>query len=175
MGTPALFYSWGQLRHKEVKWLTPGHTASKWWSQNFFFFFCFFRAAPAAYGSSQARGPQLQQHQIQPPPLLMATLDPLTHRARPGIEPASSWVLAGLITAEPRQELLESEFKSGDQNLSLQWLGDTAYSMMLGFSCPPCPSSLLPHSFHSIILKHCSRVFGSIKMAKEQKDSKIKN
>ena len=29
----------------------------------------------------------------------------LTHGARAGIEPASSWILAGLVTAEPRKEL----------------------------------------------------------------------
>ena len=30
----------------------------------------------------------------------------LTHRARPGIEPTSSWMLVGLLPAEPQQELL---------------------------------------------------------------------
>ena len=29
----------------------------------------------------------------------------LTHWARPGIEPVSSWTLVGFISAEPRQEL----------------------------------------------------------------------
>ena len=29
----------------------------------------------------------------------------LTHRASPGIEPASSWILVGLVTAEPQWEL----------------------------------------------------------------------
>ena len=29
----------------------------------------------------------------------------LTYRVRPGIEPASSWILVRLITAEPRREL----------------------------------------------------------------------
>ena len=32
----------------------------------------------------------------------------LTHRARPGIEPVSSWILIGFITSEPQQELLSS-------------------------------------------------------------------
>ena len=29
----------------------------------------------------------------------------LTHRVRPGIEPASSWLLVGLVTTEPQWEL----------------------------------------------------------------------
>ena len=29
----------------------------------------------------------------------------LTHWARPGIEPTSSWILVGLITVEPQREL----------------------------------------------------------------------
>ena len=66
-----------------------------------FIYFVFSRAAPVAYGDSQARGliravaaslchshsnatskPGLQ-------PQLMATPDPLTHRVRLGIEPAT--------------------------------------------------------------------------------------
>ena len=31
---------------------------------------------------------------------------PLTHRARPGIKPASSWILVGPVTTEPRWERL---------------------------------------------------------------------
>ena len=30
----------------------------------------------------------------------------LTHWARPGIEPESSWILVGFVTTEPQQELL---------------------------------------------------------------------
>ena len=33
-------------------------------------------------------------------------LDPLTDGTRPGIEPASSWILTGLLTTEPQWELL---------------------------------------------------------------------
>ena len=29
----------------------------------------------------------------------------LTHQARPGIEPTSSWILVGFVSAEPRREL----------------------------------------------------------------------
>ena len=80
------------------------------------FCFCLFRAAPTAYGSSQARGriragyscqpiPQPQQHQIWATFLTYTTAHHkagfTSHWARPGIEPMSSWVLVGLITTEP--------------------------------------------------------------------------
>ena len=72
-------------------------------------------AAPAAYGSSQARGligavaaghshshsnAGSKQH-LRPTPQFMAMLDPVTHQARPGIEPKSSWMLVGFLTTEP--------------------------------------------------------------------------
>ena len=98
--------------HREVKQLAQGCTASKWqcWDSNlgnlnpefmfstiiffFFFFLAFFfwlfRAAPAAYGGSQARGPSRaiasglchshsnagSKPRLQPIPQLLATLDP---------------------------------------------------------------------------------------------------
>ena len=34
----------------------------------------------------------------------------LNHLSRPGLEPASSWILVGLVTIEPQQELLEAQF-----------------------------------------------------------------
>ena len=37
----------------------------------------------------------------------MATPDPLTRGAGPGIEPVSSWILVGFVSDEPRQELQE--------------------------------------------------------------------
>ena len=48
-----------------------------------FFFFGLFRAAPAAYGGSQARG-WIGRYSRQPPPQLTAASS-LTHWARPGI------------------------------------------------------------------------------------------
>ena len=81
-----------------------------------------FRAAPKAYGSSQVRGPirataaglhRSHSHtgskpRLQPIPIPIAqgNAGSLTHRAGPGIEPTSSWILAGSLTAEPRRELL---------------------------------------------------------------------
>ena len=77
----------------------------------YLFSFCLFRAAPVAYGSSQARGgigavaaslwPQPQQCTIWAVSLTYTTAHgstgSLTHWARPGIEHASSWMLIGFI------------------------------------------------------------------------------
>ena len=79
---------------------------------------CLFRAAPAAYGSSQASRSN-QSHSCQPtaqPQQLgiwasSATYTTahsnagcLTSRARPGIKPKSSWILVGCVSPEPRWE-----------------------------------------------------------------------
>ena len=81
----------------------------------FFFFFCLFRATPKVYESSQLQNcsccstPQPWQRGIQ---AVSATYTrahsnagSLTHRVRPGIKPASSWILVGFVSAEPRWEL----------------------------------------------------------------------
>ena len=82
--------------------------------------FFLFRAPPGAYGRSQARGrigaascrptPQPQQCQIRAASATYSTAHgnarSLTHRARPGMEPASSWILVGFVTTEPGQDLL---------------------------------------------------------------------
>ena len=89
-----------------------------------FFFFFLFRATPRAYGSSLAWGwigatvaNLCHSHSnsgsepcLRPTSQLMAMPDHLTHWARPGIEPASSWIPVGLVTTEPRQELLHPPF-----------------------------------------------------------------
>ena len=76
---------------------------------------CFFRAAPEAYGGSQARGPTgagatPQPHQIRATSVTYTTTHgntrSLTHRVKSGIEPASSWMLVRFVSAEPWQELL---------------------------------------------------------------------
>ena len=78
-----------------------------------FFCCCFllFRAAPAAYGGSHARGwiwaaaaslYHSQQHQIQAASVTYTTahgyIRSLTHWARPGIKPATSWILVRFVT-----------------------------------------------------------------------------
>ena len=79
-------------------------------------FFLLSRASPAAYRSSQARcrigavattqsnSNARSQPCLLPTPQLTAMPDPLTHWARPGLEPAFSWILVQFITAEPRGE-----------------------------------------------------------------------
>ena len=88
-----------------------------------FFFFSLFRAAPAAYRSSQARGwitvtaaslhyshsNSGSELHLQPTPQLMATPDPLTHWERPGIQPTSSWILVRFLTHWATWELHESD------------------------------------------------------------------
>ena len=91
----------------------------------FYFFFSFYSYI-AAYGRSQARaqtraaaaslyhshGNSRSEPHLWPIPQLTATYTiahtrSLTHWMRPGIKPASSWVLAGFVTVEPQGELLE--------------------------------------------------------------------
>ena len=71
-------------------------------------FFFLFRATPAAFGSSQARGP-----------IRAAAADlyhshsntrSLAHWARPGIESTSLWLLVESVTAEPHRELHKNSF-----------------------------------------------------------------
>ena len=72
-----------------------------------------------AHGGSQARDPIRaaaanphhshsnagSQPYLQPTLQLTTMPDPLTYRVRPGIEPTSSWISVGFITAEPQLEL----------------------------------------------------------------------
>ena len=78
-------------------------------------FFLSFRATPAVYRNSQARGlirvtaAGLGQRQIQASSATYTTAHgnarSLTHWARSGIEPATSWFLVRFISAAPHQEL----------------------------------------------------------------------
>ena len=78
----------------------------------FFFFLSFFRATPEAYGGSQAAGLRHShsnsgsEPHLRPTPTAHGNARSVTHRARPGIKPASSWLLVGFVTTEPQQELL---------------------------------------------------------------------
>ena len=81
------------------------------------FFWVFFRAAPAAYGASQARGllgataADLHHSHSHTDPNSVCDLHrsswqggSLTHGARPGIEPVSSRKLVTVVSAEPQWE-----------------------------------------------------------------------
>ena len=70
------------------------------------FFFFFFRAAGAACGSSQAGGRGWMKATAASLHHSHSKARSLTHWARVGIEPASSWILVGFFSAEPQWELL---------------------------------------------------------------------
>ena len=71
----------------------------------FILFYLLFRAVPTAYGGFQARGRTRAVaaglHHNH------SNAGSLTHWARTGIEPASSWTLVRFVYAEPQQELLQ--------------------------------------------------------------------
>ena len=85
----------------------------------FFWCFCLFRVAPTAYRSSQARGligavaaslrHSHSQCQIRASSatytIAHGNAGSLTHGARPGIEPATSWFLVRFVSALPQREL----------------------------------------------------------------------
>ena len=78
-----------------------------------YLFICLFRATPMAYGGSQARNlmgaSAASLHHsdsnarselcLQPTSQLMATS--ILNRVRPGIKPASSWLLVRFVSTEP--------------------------------------------------------------------------
>ena len=80
---------------------------------------CLFRAAPAAYGGSQARGrigavaagPHHSHSNTgsELPQTYCTTVHgnagSLTHGGRTGIEPASSWIPVGFVSTAPQREL----------------------------------------------------------------------
>ena len=70
----------------------------------FLSFVLLFRAAPAAYGSSQSRGQigaaAAGLHHSH------SNSRSLTHRVRPGIKPTSSWILAGFAQRCPVDQQL---------------------------------------------------------------------
>ena len=71
-------------------------------------FIYLFRATPAAYGGSQARGrirsTATGLHHSH------GSAGSLTHWARPGIKPTTSWMLVRFVSAEPWWELLSPLF-----------------------------------------------------------------
>ena len=84
----------------------------------FFFSFGLFRAVPRVYGGSQANGRinaiaagHSHSHTGSKPHWATYTtahgdVGSLTHRARPGIAPAFSWMLVRFLSSEARPELL---------------------------------------------------------------------
>ena len=118
------FIVWAKIKGCVLGKGTCCNSTSLWRTPFFEMYFCLFRAAPTAYGSSQARGwiravdadvyPQPQQHWVWAASVTYTTAcgnaGSLTHWERPGTEPISSWILVGFITTEPQQELLMEDF-----------------------------------------------------------------
>ena len=132
MTDPTLFWTRVGLKSQYQPHLTSVHKYTEA-RPSFCCCCCLFRAAPAAYGDSQASG-QIgaaaaglhHSHSMwgpsciyNPTQQLSATLDPLTHWARLGIKPTSSLILVG--PAEPQRELLQKRFLFMDGH----WLPDT--------------------------------------------------
>ena len=69
------------------------------------YLFLLFRTTLKACGSSQVRGPIQSELQLLAYPTAHGNPRSLTHWARPGIEPSSSWTLVGFVTPKPQQEL----------------------------------------------------------------------
>ena len=86
---------------------------------------------------------QPQQHRTQASSVTYTTAHgnatSLTYWVRPGIEPASSWILVGLITSEPQQELplfklrIKSMFPSWSTRPSIPWLQPSSLASVLSF------------------------------------------
>ena len=79
-----------------------------------------FRTSSITYGNSQARGRIRgavaslhhshsnagSELHLRLTPTVHSTVRSLTHWVRPGMEPASSWILGGFVSAAPQRELL---------------------------------------------------------------------
>ena len=114
----------------------------------------FFKAAPVAYGGSQAGGLIGAAATSLHHSLHLCQI--LAHGMRPGVEPALSWILVGFITAEPQWELLFGGFHcpgqerkcSTDQDgnsgflLQIQCLGILSQALQVWFSCPQARPTL---------------------------------
>ena len=84
------------------------------------------------WGSNQSSScwptSQPQQYQIQAASVTYTTAQgnaiSLTHWARPGIKPTSSWILVGFVTTEPQRELQGSAFLTSSGRCSCFWSTD---------------------------------------------------
>ena len=133
-----------------------------------FFFLSFFPfwAPPGAYGSSQARGqirattpayPQTQlgsriaviQAASATYTIVRSNTGSLTHWAKPGIKPASSWILVRFVSTAPQRELIVWLFLSSFiEHLLCAWYCEVLrMQRMLGLW-----PQMNPHSCHSYLL-----------------------
>ena len=135
----------GHLEFIVLSRTCPRHLAHLHFLSFFLSFLFFFRAAPMAYGSPQVKSqnqdcicqptPQSQQCRIQAASatytIAHRNTGSLTHWARPGIKPLSSWIEVGFVTTEPQRELpltlSESMFTCSPSMHSVLILNKLAY------------------------------------------------
>ena len=90
-------------------YISPLLTDKKWWKKiekHFQFHFIFVFLGPHPRNMDIPRLGVKAEPRLPAYITATATLsEALTHWVRPGIEPVSSWILLGFITAEPRREL----------------------------------------------------------------------
>ena len=116
-------------------------------------FFLLFRAAPEAYGGSQARGligataaglhhshSKCRIRAMYAYTAAHGNTGFLTHWAKPGIKPATSWFLVGFVSASPLRELLVQFSQRKKLSLgficsvSKYWAPSTYYTLFLACS-----------------------------------------
>ena len=132
----------------------------------FLFIYLFIWATLAADGISQARcwvgaaaatlhhshGNSGSMPHLQLTAQLMAMPRSLTHWARPGIQPTSSWILVGFISVVPQPELQYSVFKV---NFKCHYFHDVLPNV-----CPFLNSSLFQFtSFFIKLLSSCIKYY----------------
>ena len=61
----------------------------------------------------------------------MAIPDSLNHREKPGIDPVSSWIPVGFVTAEPQRELWLLDILEKIRQLPPKWVTVTFSSRLL--------------------------------------------
>ena len=113
----------------------------------FFFFFFLFRATPAAYGGSQARGPiravaagLYHSHsnvgsESATYTTAQGNAGSLTHWVRPGIKPETSWFLVRFVSSVPQKELLLHFLRKKTVPLLSRW--PSASSCLKAETCRP--------------------------------------
>ena len=120
-----------------------------------FFFFGLFRATPEANGGSQAKGrigavaASLHHSHSHTKSEPSSWQRQILNQVRPGIKPASSWILVRFVSAEPRWELLRST-KCHTFGTFVLLLGDFAVS-----NGPKCSAEVLV--FAAVKCVWCSR------------------
>ena len=144
---------------------------------------CLFRAAPTAYGGSQARcqiravatGLHHSHSNARSATYTTTHGNPgsLTHWARPGTKPVSSWILVRFISAEPPRELLFVCFWSitalwpyVSSRYTTWWFNISIHFKKITISCHLSPYedmsiiiNYIPHTLYFIAMTNIFRIW----------------